>query len=178
MNTSHSAEASRLIISTSNYIDDPITKIITMLQAIDSFSYKIINESDSKEYKSEKIAMYAGNILDLVELCIYFSNTPPFLPVKEIAKTNAKHTLSASAMGFDKPTLSSRLQLARENLGLTEADVARELGIYSDHISDWECGITELPAGMVIPLANALKCDPLWLLSGLSGESSATAEES
>lgn len=66
-------------------------------------------------------------------------------------------------------TIGARIQLARENLGLTEADVARELGIYSDHISDWECGITELPAGMVIPLANALKCDPLWLLGDFDG---------
>ncbi|HAS9356995.1 TPA: helix-turn-helix domain-containing protein [Salmonella enterica subsp. enterica serovar Veneziana] len=62
--------------------------------------------------------------------------------------------------------LGDRIQLARENLGLTEADVARTLGIYSDHISGWECGTTELPANMVIPLANALKCDPLWLLTG------------
>ncbi|EJI4858947.1 helix-turn-helix domain-containing protein [Salmonella enterica] len=60
--------------------------------------------------------------------------------------------------------LGDRIQLARENLGLSEADLARQLGTYSDHISDWECGITEPPASMVIPLANALKCDPLWLL--------------
>lgn len=62
--------------------------------------------------------------------------------------------------------ISSRLQLARENLGLSEADLARQLNTYSDHISDWECGITEPPASMIIPLANALKCDPLWLLTG------------
>ncbi|HHS9742149.1 TPA: helix-turn-helix domain-containing protein [Raoultella ornithinolytica] len=63
-------------------------------------------------------------------------------------------------------TISNRIQLARENLGLSEADFARKLNTYSDHISDWECGITEPPASMIIPLANALKCDPLWLLTG------------
>lgn len=63
-----------------------------------------------------------------------------------------------------------RIQLARENLGLSEADLARQLNTYSDHISDWECGITEPPASMIIPLANALKCDPLWLLTGNNPE--------
>ncbi|TNL03459.1 hypothetical protein CYD30_25105, partial [Kosakonia cowanii] len=62
--------------------------------------------------------------------------------------------------------LGDRIQLARENLGLTEADLARALNTYSDHISDWECGLTEPPAGMVIPLVNALKCDLHWLLTG------------
>lgn len=62
--------------------------------------------------------------------------------------------------------ISFRIQLARERLDLTEADLARLLNTYSDHISDWECGTTEPPASMIIPLANALKCDPLWLLTG------------
>ncbi|EAX2562016.1 helix-turn-helix domain-containing protein, partial [Salmonella enterica] len=66
--------------------------------------------------------------------------------------------------------LSSRIQLARKNLSLSEAELARKLNAYSDHISDWECDITEPPASMIIPLANALKCDPLWLLTGNNPE--------
>ncbi|ELE9728692.1 helix-turn-helix domain-containing protein [Enterobacter kobei] len=62
--------------------------------------------------------------------------------------------------------LGDRIKIARENLGLSEADLARNLNNYSYHISDWECGITEPPVSMIIPLANALKCDPLWLLTG------------
>lgn len=72
--------------------------------------------------------------------------------------------------------LGDRIQLARENLGLTEADIARALNTYSDHISDWECGITEPPASMVIPLAHALKCDPLWLLGRSTGPSEPTKQ--
>ncbi|EAQ0402921.1 hypothetical protein K9X45_002635 [Salmonella enterica] len=63
-------------------------------------------------------------------------------------------------------TIAFRIQLARENLGLTEADLASKLNTYSDHISDWECGISEPACGQIIPLANALKCDPMWLLTG------------
>ncbi|MDH0315287.1 helix-turn-helix domain-containing protein [Klebsiella pasteurii] len=74
--------------------------------------------------------------------------------------------IEVSESGNIKNAPAFRIQLARENLGLSEADLARQLNTYSDHISDWECGITEPPASMIIPLANALKCDPLWLLTG------------
>ncbi|EHD9189860.1 helix-turn-helix domain-containing protein [Salmonella enterica] len=73
--------------------------------------------------------------------------------------------------GYTPYNIGNRIQIARENLGLSEADLARQLGTYSDHISDWECGITEPPASMVIPLANALKCDPMWLLTGEAANS-------
>ncbi|HFI5586092.1 TPA: helix-turn-helix domain-containing protein [Raoultella ornithinolytica] len=80
--------------------------------------------------------------------------------------------LSKEMNANNTPTLSTGqcIQLARENLDLSEADLARQLNTYSDHISDWECGITEPPASMIIPLANALSCDPLWLLTGNNPE--------
>ncbi|KAF1368749.1 helix-turn-helix domain-containing protein [Yokenella regensburgei] len=74
----------------------------------------------------------------------------------------------------DMSAIGARIQLTRENLGLSDAELARNLKTYSNIISDWECGITEPPASMVIPLANALKCDLLWLLAG---EPVATADE-
>lgn len=78
-----------------------------------------------------------------------------------------KPTATRAQVGAPKTNaIAFRIQLARENLGLSEADLARKLNTYSDHISDWECGITEPPASRIIPLANALKCDPLWLLTG------------
>lgn len=76
-----------------------------------------------------------------------------------------------SKIEFSETSLiSDKIQSSRENLGLSEADLARQLNTYSDHISDWECGITEPPASIIIPLANALKCDPLWLLTGSAPE--------
>ena len=77
------------------------------------------------------------------------------------AKTHSTPLFAPYTAGL---SIGDHIQLARENLGLGEAELARLLGTYSDNISDWECGITEPPAGMVIPLANALKCDPIWLL--------------
>ncbi|TJT24505.1 helix-turn-helix domain-containing protein, partial [Escherichia coli] len=57
---------------------------------------------------------------------------------------------------------------ARTKLGLTESDLARMIHTYSDPINDWECGIHEVPAAQIVPLASALNCDLMWLLTGKS----------
>lgn len=75
-------------------------------------------------------------------------------------------TESLSPTTIRNDSTGYRIQLARKNLGLSEADVARQLNTYSDHISDWECSTAEPSASQIIPLANALNCDPLWLLTG------------
>ncbi|EAX4622199.1 helix-turn-helix domain-containing protein [Salmonella enterica subsp. arizonae] len=86
--------------------------------------------------------------------------------LQTLAKIKLGFSDSSQTHYIANSSIATRIQLARENLGLTEADLARKLNTYSDHISDWECGTTEPPASMIIPLANALKCDPLWLLTG------------
>ncbi|EAB2009292.1 helix-turn-helix domain-containing protein [Salmonella enterica subsp. salamae] len=91
--------------------------------------------------------------------------------IQPSATTTAEPLIAATRTQLYAPydggmTIAFRIQLARENLGLSEADLARLLNTYSAHISDWEYGTTEPPASAIIPLANALKCDPLWLLTG------------
>jgi len=88
---------------------------------------------------------------------------PTSLRGEAVAENSALFAPYDGGMG-----IGFRIQLARENLDLTEAELAIKLNTYSDHISDWECEITEPPASMIIPLANALKCDPMWLL-GVNG---------
>lgn len=88
---------------------------------------------------------------------------------KEACENQAQPT-PLYAHNDDRLLLGDRIQLARENLGLSEADLARQLNTYSDHVTDWESGITEPPASMIIPLANVLKCDPIWLLTGKTPE--------
>ncbi|ENT4610108.1 helix-turn-helix domain-containing protein [Salmonella enterica] len=63
-------------------------------------------------------------------------------------------------------TIAFRIQLARENLGLSEADLAEKLDIHPGDVLTWEDGTDQPLAGMIIPLSNALKCDPMWLLTG------------
>ncbi|HBM0000605.1 TPA: helix-turn-helix domain-containing protein, partial [Salmonella enterica subsp. enterica serovar Kodjovi] len=63
-------------------------------------------------------------------------------------------------------TIGDRIQLARENLGMSHDDLAEKLDIHPGGVLAWEDGDDQPMAGMVIPLANALKCDPMWLLTG------------
>ncbi|HAF1587713.1 TPA: helix-turn-helix domain-containing protein [Salmonella enterica] len=65
-------------------------------------------------------------------------------------------------------TIAFRIQIAREKLGMSEDDLAEKLNIHPGDVLTWEDGADQPLAGMVIPLANALKCDPMWLLTGES----------
>ncbi|OIN31678.1 hypothetical protein AO411_2029035 [Salmonella enterica subsp. enterica serovar Sarajane] len=63
-------------------------------------------------------------------------------------------------------TIAFRIRLARENLNMSEDDLAEKLDIHPGDVLAWEDSTDQPLAGMIIPLANALKCDPLWLLTG------------
>ncbi|HAG5257479.1 TPA: helix-turn-helix domain-containing protein [Salmonella enterica] len=67
--------------------------------------------------------------------------------------------------------IGNRIQIAREKLGMSEDDLAEKLNIHPGDVLTWEDGADQPLAGMVIPLANALKCDPMWLLTGKNAES-------
>ncbi|EFE3785707.1 helix-turn-helix domain-containing protein [Escherichia coli] len=63
-------------------------------------------------------------------------------------------------------TISSRLRTQREACGLTTAELARLLDLDEEIIIQWESGEHEPTISMLIPLANILGCDPMWLLTG------------
>ncbi|EOG3074586.1 helix-turn-helix domain-containing protein [Salmonella enterica] len=68
--------------------------------------------------------------------------------------------------GYTPNNLGNRIQIAREKLGLSEVDLAEKLDIHPGYVLTWEDGTDQPLAGMIIPLANALRCDPMWLLTG------------
>lgn len=63
-------------------------------------------------------------------------------------------------------TIGARIQIARQYLGMSEDALAEILDLTPEDISDWEDGNCPLEASYIIPLASALKCDPMWLLTG------------
>ncbi|STB37684.1 helix-turn-helix domain-containing protein [Citrobacter koseri] len=91
--------------------------------------------------------------------------------LKEATTTTNKQPapLHANELG----TIAFRIQLARKNIGLSEADLAGALGLIPECIADWEDGNCPVEATYIIPLAAALKCDPLWLLDDRSKSTSA-----
>lgn len=88
-------------------------------------------------------------------------------PLSLLTEKNTAAAVCVNAPEAQEESIGARIEAARKKLGLTEADLARMIHSYSNHINDWECGICEVPAGLIVPLANALHCDPIWLLTGV-----------
>ncbi|MBN5205371.1 helix-turn-helix transcriptional regulator [Serratia marcescens] len=65
-------------------------------------------------------------------------------------------------------TLSDRLKQKRNELNLTQAQLAELAGTKQQTIQQVEAGLTKRPR-FLVELAQALECDPLWLLYGNSG---------
>lgn len=81
-----------------------------------------------------------------------------------------------TATGYTPYNIGNRIQIAREDLGMSEDDLAEKLNIHPGDVLSWEDSTDQLPAEMIIPLANALKCDPMWLLTGESSNSQISAD--
>ncbi|EOD1447554.1 helix-turn-helix domain-containing protein [Escherichia coli] len=88
------------------------------------------------------------------------------LGCEPLSLLNGENTVIQNPIPAKKETIGTRIETARKKLGLTEADLARMIHTYSNPINDWECGICEVPANQIVPLADALHCDPMWLLAG------------
>jgi DNA-binding XRE family transcriptional regulator len=75
--------------------------------------------------------------------------------------------LSVAMLLQDKNTaINERLRAQRETCGLTTTELARLLDLDEEIILQWERGDYEPTISMLIPLANVLGCDPMWLLTG------------
>ncbi|KAA5949420.1 hypothetical protein F3I27_23700 [Pantoea sp. Bo_2] len=183
MNISAS-KASRFAISASSSLIDPAAKLITMLQAIEGFSCRILNESDRSECKAEKIALYAGNILDLVELCIYVSNIATSPSAQESSNFNEKNTPAASSSSTPlgplyyptAETIGTRIKSMRMLREFGWSDLAGSVDVTRSCIEAWEENTTIPASDKIIPLANALNCDPMWLLTGDKADAQRTPE--
>ncbi|EEV6081426.1 helix-turn-helix transcriptional regulator [Escherichia coli] len=65
-----------------------------------------------------------------------------------------------------QPEYMVNLSTQREACGLTTTELARLLDLDEEIIIQWESGEYEPTISMLIPLANVLGCDPMWLLTG------------
>lgn len=73
-------------------------------------------------------------------------------------------------------TLAQRIKEARESIGLTQAAVGSAVGVQGLAVSRWERGESEPQAKTLAALAEALRCDPGWLLMGVEPQDSATEQ--
>ncbi|UJY48906.1 helix-turn-helix transcriptional regulator [Escherichia coli] len=88
----------------------------------------------------------------------------------EVMEFIHEYALSAASPAQQKQSFPEswlvNLRTQREACGLTTAELARLLDLDEEIIIQWESGEYEPTISMLIPLANILGCDPMWLLTG------------
>ncbi|ELD0412623.1 TPA: helix-turn-helix domain-containing protein [Escherichia coli] len=100
---------------------------------------------------------------------LYSSNNPELIELaSSILDVTQKYSLTAARSYKQNFAINSRnrLRTQREACGLTTAELARLLDLDEEIIIQWESGEYEPTISMLIPLANVLGCDPMWLLTG------------
>lgn len=68
--------------------------------------------------------------------------------------------------GPDSATFGDRLAGAREAAGMTQAQLARRLGVKKTTISDWENDLSEPRANRLSMMAGMVNVSIMWLLTG------------
>ncbi|EFI7716301.1 helix-turn-helix domain-containing protein [Escherichia coli] len=110
----------------------------------------------------------SGGYEPTISMLIPLANVLGCDPLSLLSEKNSESAIRVNAPEVHVESIGARIKSARKKLGLTEADLARMIHTYSDPINDWECGICEVPADQIVPLASALNCDLVWLLTGKS----------
>ncbi|EJA5741146.1 hypothetical protein ACE2PP_005205 [Salmonella enterica] len=107
-----------------------------------------------------------ANVLDAAQDLISLTVSSSACNEKTVIHSSKEQPAPLYATYDGKLSIGERIHLARENRGLSEAELAGMLDLIPECISDWEEESCPVEATYIIPLANALKCDPMWLLTG------------
>lgn len=83
-------------------------------------------------------------------------------------KNDATSTQPTPLQPGDTLTIGARIRQLRNERMLTQAELAKSVDVQPNLVTMWENSTTEPRAKNIIPLANALQCDPMWLLTGQS----------
>ncbi|EIH1795328.1 helix-turn-helix domain-containing protein [Escherichia coli] len=110
----------------------------------------------------------SGEFEPTISMLIPLANVLGCDPLSLLDEKDSASVIRVNAPEPREESIGTRIKSARKKLGLTEADLARMIHTYSDPINDWECGVCEVPADQIVPLASALNCDLMWLLTGKS----------
>ncbi|MEM1387270.1 MAG: helix-turn-helix domain-containing protein [Pseudomonadota bacterium] len=91
------------------------------------------------------------------------------MPSEAIEDTQLEDSQGADNSGWysnEAATFGDRLAAAREALGLSQADLARRIGIKIKTLQGWEDDLSEPRANKLSMLAGILNVSMIWLLNG------------
>ncbi|EAA9934048.1 hypothetical protein DLB52_22280 [Salmonella enterica subsp. salamae] len=92
-----------------------------------------------------------------------FHKQPALTSEPAIARTMTWPTETGTT---NQLTIGARIRQLRKERQLTQADIAEAVNVSTQAICLWENDNASMSVDKLIPLANALKCDPMWLLTG------------
>ncbi len=117
----------------------------------------IYRESDENEKTDCSIACLLRSLEKTVDNAYEY--------VEQFSKNNKQPTPTPLQTG-ETLTIGARIRHLRKERMLTQAELAKSVDVQPNLVTMWENSTTEPRAKHIIPLANALQCDPMWLLTG------------
>lgn len=73
--------------------------------------------------------------------------------------------------------IGQRIKTAREKIGWSQRELGEKVGKDRKTITNYETGVTDPPAGVLVAMSRAIGVSPRWLLTGEEeGEASRVAE--
>lgn len=90
------------------------------------------------------------------------------ITISHPASNNNKDSLTQITQ--ENASIGDRIRHRRKDLDLRQVEIADAVSVSAQAVSLWEKNETVPGSDKVIPLSSALKCDPLWLLTGNNAE--------
>lgn len=77
----------------------------------------------------------------------------------------------------DLKSIGERIRQLRENIGLTQSDLAKKLNVKRETVTQWEAGTRDLKTGYIIDLADCLNVSCDEILRGVKSENISTYKD-
>ncbi|MFK3704667.1 helix-turn-helix domain-containing protein [Klebsiella sp. NPDC088457] len=114
---------------------------------------------DVKEWMLQTLAEIKHDFSVLSPTPCFDDNNPPCADIDLLNHTERNDSSTPLSIG-------QRIRQERKSASLQQHHIASATGVTIQAVSLWENDLTIPTCDKIIPLSNALGCDPLWLLTG------------
>lgn len=140
---------------------EQLASIANQIKTLLSISFS--TDGDDKYWVDE---ILYGKVKDLCIIANEFHSSP-YSQSPSISFESITPFLRTSTFISEPEIIGNRIQIAREDLGMSlDALATAVIPDDVEVVSEWENGKSEPCASEIIRLSQALKCDPMWLLTG------------
>lgn len=135
---------------------------LIVIRSILETSAHLLSGDESDVELSSNLSLLALNKIINLEKKINFHKTNPANHAGVVHQTDVSFRIHSS---HRNTSIGGTIRELRKSQQLTQKQLAESIGVTADAVTQWELGITEPSWKYILPLANALYCDLLWLLT-------------